>query len=280
MFFCLRAFLVGALCLALTHAGAAVLSHTRSETRFGIGALGSLEMPQFDPGAGRLDNVSIQIDSISQVNAIAEGVNTGETADLAIVQFQATLRVTDLGGQISAFVSGSTSLLISPGSQASSSLLGQVNGNNQLITDPTALLLWIGNGKHRLSWELVDLITTFQGSTSTGIVGLESVTVSVTVLYTYTPPIVPNPMQYDPTDGTFHFVEGDKPVVIELRSKLVDLQPWSVRYRTGTNTPGTLVKLPLEGETGFYRVRFADLPLLPEFSGSSAGQGFEISVWN
>lgn len=51
---------------------------------------------------------------------------------------------------------GSTSLLISPGAQSISSLVGQVTGASQLLTDPAALLSWTGSGTHRLSWELVD----------------------------------------------------------------------------------------------------------------------------
>lgn len=47
-------------------------------------------------------------------------------------------------------------------------------------------------------------------------------------------------------------------MVIELQSRLDDMLPWIVRHQTGTNAPGTIVKLPLEGETGFYRVRFVD----------------------
>lgn len=75
----MRAILAVTLCLAVTHATAAVISHTRSETRFGPGALGSLEMPTFfDPTTGSLDGVTLQIDPISQVNATSIGMNVGD----------------------------------------------------------------------------------------------------------------------------------------------------------------------------------------------------------
>jgi probable HAF family extracellular repeat protein len=66
---------------------------------------------------------------------------------------------------------------------------------------------------------------------------------------------VPTTPRADP-DGTLHYTEGSRPVVIEFRTDLADTAPWKTYYETGTNSPGTLVKLPLTGAAGFYRVRY------------------------
>jgi len=77
-----------------------------------------------------------------------------------------------------------------------------------------------------------------------------SLSLIVTILYTYTPLL-----EYDQGEGAIHYTENGRPMRIEFTPNLKENAIWTTFLTTGTNPVGTIVRLPVDGESGFYRLR-------------------------
>ncbi len=238
-------------------AAAATVSETRTETRTGPATAGSFEFPKFDPTRGTLESVTITIEPSSRVELEASGINSSDQSDLVSVQVRATLRI-EFEPLINS-LTGSTSFSVPAHASATSWFAATGPGASHTSSDEATLLRWSGSGSRGVTWELADLVPTFQSAGASPDLHFQHVTLGVTVTFTYTAtPMTPPPLRFDPSDGTFQLTEVDRPVVVEWRRLLVDATAWSLRHQTGSNAPGTIVRFPLEGDLGFYRVRFQD----------------------
>jgi len=239
--------LVGIL-LQIPSAAAAALPYTQTLVETGQPTGGVLSFPQFDPGLGVLDNVTITVESATSLTATITGTNPGGQPDSLGANLSGRVLVMMDGLQVQAPVSGTASLSLEPGATQSASLIASTVATTQPLPVPPASE-WIGSGVRSVPWQFVDLNTTFTGAMSTGSAAIQSLSLTVTVTYNYTRLLEP-----DPGKGTIRFTEDGRPMRIEFAQELREDALWRTILKTGTNPVGTVIDLPLDGDSGFYRV--------------------------
>ena len=239
---------------------AEVISRTEVVTGSGPVGLGTITFPQFNPTVGHLDSVTLNLDPVTRIDATATGMNPSDTPDQVSVDFQASIRLNDVSQQAATVLFGSTTFSVAPQSSEAGMISATGNGASQIEIDADALQRWTGNGNMTVNWEVTDATPIVRASSSTVEVRVDTYFISATLLFNYTGASLTNLLQYDLTDGTFHFIQNQQPAIIEFRPDFGIATAWTTHYESGTNSPGTLVRLLLTGNSGFYRVRFPSNP--------------------
>ncbi|MBN8246402.1 MAG: hypothetical protein J0L84_03045 [Verrucomicrobia bacterium] len=227
--------------------GATALPYTQSTVESGHAAAGVVNLPQFDPDLGLLDSVAITIESVTSLSAAITGINPGSQPDSLGASLAAQMVLTVDGIQVQATLSGSASLSLDPGANQTTSLTASAVAATQVLP-LTPDSEWIGRGIRTVPWQLTNPDPIFTGVTSTGSSVIQSLNLTVTVTYTYTRLLEP-----DPAAGTIRVTDDGRPMRIEFTRDPLESAVWTPFLKTGTNPVGTIVHLPLDGASGFYR---------------------------
>ena len=234
---------------ALNPSTAAVLQYSQFVSQPGNSGGGFVNLPQFDPALGELESVTIRIEPTTSIQETVTGVNPGTVLDFLNASLNGSISVSASDVALLSNLTGFVSIALEAGSTSTGDLTAVGAGASQVLLAPLSPE-WSGTGSRVLTWQVTGVVPSYSSQSSTGAVTSSSVSLAVTVLYTFND----SPLKWNATDGTFHYVEDGSVSTIEFTRTLVGGGDWSPYAVTGSQAVGAILRLPLEGSSGFYRL--------------------------